>query len=183
METQNIGKKLYQLAHESKTADAVVHALASRERLRHFIDIRRLRYSLKKEGFKIVDDEYTNLWKEWERMGLGSIVRGRIGKDDRFVMNYDMRRVAEASIKGTDLDSKDLRKGVVLKAVSEVKRRGRKPKAVVSQAASVSPVVNSQSFTKVIIALDNNSTLNINLPDNITKDDVRRITNALNQVI
>lgn len=182
METQSVGKKLYKLAHESKTADAVVHALASRERLRHFIDIRRMRYDLKKEGFKIIDSEYMNLWREWEKMGLGSIVRGRIGKDDRFVMNYDMRRVAEASIKGTDLGSEDVKKGVVLKAVAAVtKRRGRKPKAeTLQQTVSL---VNANQSKQVIIGLDNNTIIKIDLPFGITKDDIKRITNTLNQAI
>jgi hypothetical protein len=183
METQNVGKKLYQLAHGNETADAVVHALASRERLRHFIDIRRLKYSLKKDGFKIIDNEYMNLWKEWEKMGLGSIVRGRIGNDDRFVMNYDMRKVAEASMNGTDLSPNDVKKGVVLKAAAKViGKRGRKPKVNTEKPMPIQPVAQTNSM-QLIISLKNDEIVKINLPAGLNKEDIKRITNTLSKVI
>lgn len=112
----NQGQKLKELASKNETNDAVVHALGARMRMREFIDIRNLRYALKREGFKIVDSDFSNLWKEWEKMGIGSVAKGRVSNEDRFVPNYDMRKVAEASLKGTDLsiDDKKPITGVVL---------------------------------------------------------------------
>lgn len=173
------GKKLYELAHNNKTADAVVHALAVRQRLRHFIDMRRMKYDLKKEGFKIEDKHFSRIWKEWEKLGLGTIQPGRTGNDDLFVMNYDMRKVAEASLKGTDLDEGDLKKGIVLNAArtkSEPKKRGRKPKVVTS-------IPISHPAKQVIVGLDNDRVFKIELPEGLTKEDLNRISSTISQSI
>lgn len=102
------GSKLKQVGTSSHTAGAVLLSLAIRDRLRHSVNLAKIKDDLVRSGEKIVDSEYKQTWKDLQDLGMGSLVYGRGGNPDRFDFHRDLRAVGKAAVEGTDTQSVDL---------------------------------------------------------------------------
>ena len=97
------GLKLNALIQNNKTADALAHYFASRQRIRPFTDIKRLNMDLVREKFLINEDDSIEFFKALEKQGLGRYIYSR-KKDGHpcFAWEYSMRKIALAAVNGTD---------------------------------------------------------------------------------
>lgn len=98
------GEMLYKLGHATETHEAVCYALGTRQRVRDFSNINSLKWELRHEGFKIVEADYMQMWKDWQSAGLGVILLGRGKKQNKFIHYYDMRKIAAAALEGKDVE-------------------------------------------------------------------------------
>lgn len=162
------GKLLKRIADANPTAEVVATSLALRERLRHFSDIRRTKMDLIKNGEKIVDNDYKKFWKDLESLGVGSIVYGRKGNPDRFEWHYNLKSVASAVIEGKDLE------------LSRIDfKSAKKPEMIRTPIKLVKPSVTERN---VYIMLRDGISLNLNVPSDLTKNEINLIVRALSQV-
>lgn len=162
------GKLLKQVADANSTAEVVTTSLALRERLRHFSDIRRTKMDLIKNGEKIVDTDYKNFWKNLESLGIGSIIYGRKGNADRFEWHYNLKSVASAAMEGKDLE---------LNKIS--------PKSSELTNLKKAPINLLKPLTKeknVYVLLRDDFSINMNIPNDVTKQEIDLIIKALQQV-
>lgn len=90
--------RLSTLASSNETAAAIFKDSADRRRIRWVTNLPRYAVKLAHKGFKVVDADYENTWKELEAMGVGVIVRGRNGKPDRFKWNYSLKEIGTGAI-------------------------------------------------------------------------------------
>lgn len=90
--------RLSTLASSNETAAAIFKDVSERRRIRWVTNLPRYAVKLAHKGFKVVDVDYENTWKELEAMGVGVIVRGRNGKPDRFKWNYSLKEVGTGAI-------------------------------------------------------------------------------------
>lgn len=160
------GKLLKQVANANSTAGVVATSLALRERLRHFSDIRRTKMGLIKRGEKIVDNDYKKFWKDLEALGVGSIVYGRKGNADRFEWHYNLKRIASAAIDGTDIE------------LNRIEIKDNQPTTKIP-IKLVKPGVTQRN---VYIMLRDGISLNLNVPSDLTKNEIDLIFKALSQV-
>jgi hypothetical protein len=128
------GEMLYKLGHATETHEAVCYALGTRQRVRDFSNINSLKWELRHEGFKIVEADYMQMWKDWQSAGLGVILLGRGKKQNKFIHYYDMRKIAAAALEGKDV---------------EVEVRNENQKAIIQEANTmqlerVAKSINSQ---------------------------------------
>lgn len=92
--------KLKEIAKSSLTAEKTLMLLALRERSKAFSNMKVVRKQLGEMGVTVIDDAYTQLWKDLEAAGVGSIIYGRRGQADRFKWNYSLKSVGSAAIEG-----------------------------------------------------------------------------------
>lgn len=160
------GKQLKELSHKNRTAEVTMTALAVRERNRTFSDIQRTRAKLIKEGEKIVESDYMQLWKDLQDAGVGVIVYGSKKRADRFEWHFSLKQVAKACLEGVDQKSEP--------ATTTVKT----PK-VIRREAAPQPKLSDRL---VFVTLRNNFDVEIKLPFDISKGEVDTICKALNRV-
>lgn len=91
--------ELKNLAEKSDTAGAVFTVLALRERNRTETDLRRLRNELTDEGFKVIPQELTDIFKDLDKMGIGRLMT-KPGQPPRFKWFFGMKEVGKAAVNG-----------------------------------------------------------------------------------
>lgn len=172
--------KLRSICKATHSAEVTITSLAMRERLRHTSDIVRLKTQLVRSGEKIVEEDYMRFWKELEAIGIGSIVYGRKGKADRWEWHYNLKSIAKAVINGSSdavekIDGKKRSKVVVSKMPvrKQVKRETR-------VESHVNTIVRSEKV--IFIPLRSDCDISINLPANITKEELAKINYALQKM-
>jgi len=169
------GNKMKEIASASHTATVTINALANRQRLRHSSDITRLRSQLVRNGEKIVEVDYMKFWKDLEAANVGSIIYGRKNKPDRFKWFYNLKSVAKSAMEGSDEEAKQI-SSPKIQFTSPKKRfiRRRAKTNVVVEAKSEH--VNEKI---ILIPLRANYHLEIKVPANVTKEEIKVIVNSL----
>lgn len=89
---------LKSIAEENATSKAVFGQLSSRVRSRGQINLRKLRYDLLTQGQRIVEEEYVEIFKKLQDLGVGKLISGRHGKPTRFMWNYKLVSIAKAAV-------------------------------------------------------------------------------------
>lgn len=169
------GEKLKKLAHANHTATVTAMALASRERIRNFSDIRRTKAELIRQGEKIVDSDYIQFWKDLEAQGVGSIIYGRRGvKPDKFAWHYSLKAVSKSMIEGEDITVKRFPDAPPL--------RGSSPEQS-SKIQRTAQVGAPEPLTqKVTVVISTNRIIELRVPDNFTKAEAERVATAIRSV-
>jgi hypothetical protein len=176
-------QKLTSIAHSSHTAEVVMVSLGVRERMRPTSDLGRIKKILLRSGERIVDSDYTKLWKDLEAAGVGSIVYGRNGNPDRFHWHYSLKKVAKTALEGPqeedifpiDQPPKEENKAPVEDSKPVKRKRGRPKKKHESVTTTMEKIV--------FIPLRKGVEINIQVPADLTKEDVRLISNALFRIV
>ncbi len=91
-----------EIAKTSGTAHTVLEACSKRERFRERINLKKFKYDLIKAGYKVVDEEFLETFKQLEAAGVGSLIKGRNGNPDRFAWNFNLRDVGAAAFTPND---------------------------------------------------------------------------------
>lgn len=175
METMTLdGSKLKLVCNASHTAEVTMTALALRERDRPFSDITRTRNYLSRSGERVVEGDYMNFWKGLEDLGVGIIVYGRRGKPDRFEWHYSLKKVAKAAIEGTNQSVEKINGKSRTKQPVKVE-----PKTV---AAKKLAKVEAKPSKFIYIPLRQDFNLELNVPADISKQEIEVIGNALRRL-
>lgn len=177
-----LGSMLHKIGHATPTHENVNLALATRERVRGFSNINSLKYELRAMGFKIVDHEYNQYWKDWQAAGLGVISPGKGKKQTKFIHFYDMRKVAQAALEGKDIE-------VVNRQVDAAKVRAENVEAV-AKVLSEAPKTKSEvaapkptpSVNHVFVSIRPSVLIDFTLPHDITPDEIARLREALDRL-
>lgn len=153
------GQLLKKIAHKNATATVTATDLATRERIRVYSDIGRTRSRLIRQGAKIVDNDYMQFWEDLEKAGVGSIVRGRKDKADRFAWHYSLKDVSKSMLDGSDFKSSAPVEKV------ETKETGKSA---------------HEKFTqKVTCVLGTDRVIELKMPDHFTKDEAEAVCTAI----
>lgn len=114
-------KSLQDLAGKNKTANAVLHSWALRDRDRAMVDFYRLKLNLGKEAGNIDDKDFLTFFQELEAQGYGSVIYGRKKKPTSFKMNYSLKSIGSAAVEGKEAPVETPKKRVILrKAVDSI---------------------------------------------------------------
>lgn len=165
------GTELNKIAHSSPTAEITMTALALRQRVRHYSDINRTRNLLMNHGEKIVDSDFQQLFNDLEKAGIGVIIRGRKGKPDRFEWYYSLKSVAKAALNKSDEKVEKIQVKAP-KQVQEPKKNENEPIKTPIQA----------SKREILIPLRPDFYVEIDLPHDVTKDEVAIISRVLQNI-
>jgi hypothetical protein len=98
-------EKLKELA-KNETAEYLFIALALKERVHSETDLVRFRRALVAQGVKVEQEAFMDTFRKLEKLGAGSIIYGRNGKNTRFKWNYSLKKVAMAALEGAPLGAK-----------------------------------------------------------------------------
>ena len=188
------GKMLKEIALKSKTAEIAAYALYMRRRLTRDTDIPRLKYDLIKDGHKVINEDFDQLWDDLQRAGMGVLVHGRNGQPNRFEWFYNMRLVAQAALDGKDYPSSEKpnppdNNTRVARAKVQSKR-GIEPKIKVQQ---ISPVMlqravpqkdtvqntSSSKMQKVYVAMPDGDILPLLVPSDASESQIEAMINKL----
>lgn len=91
-------QELAKLAKKSNAASAIFDDMANRERFRREYNLKRLHKELSEKSKKPIDDkEFLETFKALQAAGLGSLIVGRGGKEDRFIWDYNLKDVARCA--------------------------------------------------------------------------------------
>jgi hypothetical protein len=174
--------KLSELSKSNETATALFTEFANRKRFRWETDLRLQAAKLANKGYKVVDTDYLETWKQLETMGLGSIVYGRNGNSDRFKWRYSLKEVGKAAIAPEsvgEMQPMEEKKVVIAAAPSRKRRsrRGRPPGAKNKHTVSLAPKKSDSSYILTITVKDiDGKHVNINL------DEAFKIADRVNQL-
>lgn len=159
----NMNKEtLKKIAGKSGTAEAVFTVLGARERARTDIDLRRLRNELVSEGFKTVPAEFTAVFEDLAKAGLGELRRQK-GKPARFAFYVNPIEVGKLGIDGRPAKPQ-------LSAVKEAE----KVIEPVEQAES------SQPGLRVVAAmLGRGRSAEIKIPENLSKQEAHFLADTI----
>jgi hypothetical protein len=156
-------KTLKDITHKNRTAEVTMTALALRERIRTFSDIPRTRAKLIKEGEKIVEADYIQLWKDLQAAGVGVIVNGQRNRPGRFEWHFSLKDVAAIALED-----------------KTAKAAATQPKAERPKLKEAAPVAKAERL--VYVSLRPGFDLAIKLPGDVTAKEIQTITNALSKV-
>ncbi len=106
------GKKLNEIFNATPTSRAVLKYLLNRDRDRTFIDIRRLHLKIVQEH-RIVEQDWDQLWTDLMKNKVGSFVVGRRKQPSRFILDYSLKKFAEAAKEGRDLEIQRVSKRII----------------------------------------------------------------------
>lgn len=101
-------EKLKELAKSCMTSNAVFSELAARLRWRQTTDMRMLRRAILKKGVRVNDTDYTNTFRQLEKLGIGKILKGYHGHSDKFQWQYSLKDVAKIGLEGKSSPAKEL---------------------------------------------------------------------------
>lgn len=172
--------KLRSICKATHSAEVTITSLAMRERLRHTSDIVRLKTQLVRSGEKIVEEDYMRFWKELEAIGIGSIVYGRKGKADRWEWHYNLKSIAKAVIDGSTDAVEKIEGKKRSKVASKMPVRNQQVKRESRIENHVKAIVKSEKI--IFIPLRSDCDISINLPANITKEELAKINYALQKM-
>lgn len=119
METMKI-ETLKEIGNSNDTAKAVFSEWASRKRIRTELNVNRLIIKLAHKG-KVVPEEVYETLKKLEDAGVGSLIHGRAGKEDRFKVYYSLKQI------GTAVADPSSDNPIEKLSVPEKRGRGRPP--------------------------------------------------------
>jgi len=165
------------LADTSETAEAMLLSFATRERHTNKTDFTRHKTALRREGFRIVDEDYENTMRLMQEIGAGSVVypRGRSKKPPRFVWNVNMKAFARMAF-DENLISVKLKEKDTLKQNRKAKvkpaRRGR-PRKQKQEAAAPS------QYHVFYIHLSGNRVVEVKAPDDIDATEIGAVSTVL----
>lgn len=95
--------ELSKLSKKTPALVAIFDDMGNRERFRREYNLKRLHKELNEGSKKTIEySEFINGFKDMEEAGLGSLVIGRGGKEDRWLFNYNLKdiyRCAKGEIK------------------------------------------------------------------------------------
>lgn len=176
------GSRLKKIFNQSDTAKMVLESLSERVRARPEISPIRLKIKLMHEG-KIVDmKDYTDLWENLAKAGVGVLVRGRRGGPNRFIFNYGLKAVAKAAMEGRQTELQRIKaksKGKKMPKKKETKEPAMvatpKKSEPVSKKTEVAPVI---AQTKILIPFRGGS-IPIVFPSDVTKEEIRSVADTL----
>lgn len=154
------------IASETPTAANVFNNLAGRKRHRQETDIGRYRMALIREGVKIADGDYMNVWKKLQEAGAGTLIIGRHGNPDRFKWNYSVKDVGKLATDG----------GIDL-APAEEKTEEKKPQR---RRAKEKEEVKREKVLYVPIRGDKG--IQIELPGDFSEEEAELLSNALKTI-
>lgn len=172
-------EKVKAICNASHTAEVVITSLGMRERLRLNSDIMRLKTQLVRGGEKIVDEDYLQFWKDLEIAGIGKIALGRKGgKPVRFTWYCNLKDFAKVAIEGKNIDLQYIETKNQVKSAKSQKPLIDKPlvekPAVLAEFKSIDVPELS-----VYVQFRADYGLKINLPKNVTKDELEIIGRAI----
>ncbi len=130
---------LSKIAKKNGTSEAVFSVIALRERNRQETNLRRLRDELLAEGFKVVPNEFTAIFRDLAKAGIGDLVSEK-GKPAKFRWNFAMKDIGKIGIEtpaGIKVDNKPVK---VYSGTQEGKKMDTKAKRaneVVNRIAAI----------------------------------------------
>jgi hypothetical protein len=102
MQMEKVMTELKVIAHANPTAEAVFTALALKERSRAATDLQRFRLNyLEKQGFKVDEAQYVQVFEALHKLGLGKVERSSRGNARRFNWIYTSKSIGQAGLEGT----------------------------------------------------------------------------------
>jgi hypothetical protein len=172
------GNKLAGVMNSTETSKVVLNELVKRKRIRHFIDLNRLRLTLVRSGNKIVNSDFISTFKDLASLGLGKLIQGRDDKILRFEFFTSLMDIAKCAAEGKDLEFTPLDgKGLTPKVKG---KRGRPRKTVVtSEVIKTSTPTTVEAGNLLVIPLRTNSFIRIQVPSNLNKQEAEFISKAI----
>lgn len=85
------------IVNKSETAEGFFTLLASRERCKARLDLRRIRQDMLAEGFKVVPEEFDETFRELAAAGMGKYIR-KAGQPPRFQWSFSARDIATIAL-------------------------------------------------------------------------------------
>lgn len=170
--------RLQKLGKSNDTAERVVSFLASRERNRDFLDLRRLKTSLMRDGERIIEEEYMEFFEQLEAEGVGSIIRSRLGRPSKFVLNYSIKDVFKLMHDGsTSGKLKRLGPSTKRKLAPELDGEELDDSTIVSEN-NLEPLTQ-----KVTFVLSSTRVVELRIPDEVTAQEIESIVTGLKSVV
>lgn len=154
-------EKLRTIANSTPTAETVILSLATRERDRSELNLQRMKTQLLKSGEKVVDKDFAQLWLDLQSAGIGHVVMKK-GKPNRFDWSYSIKQIARSLINNTPIELSRVESKAVIKP-----KRVPKPEA---------PQV---VIRRVFVQLKDNVSVQMAIPENITKAEFANLVKAL----
>jgi hypothetical protein len=148
------------IATETPTAVNLFENFAGRQRHRQETNIGRYRMALIREGVKIADEEYIEVWKKLQDAGVGTLIIGRHGNPDRFKWNYSVKDVGRIA-KGEEVSTK-----------TEKEEKKTKKQRVKSDDKSKPEKI-------LYVAITPNKAIKIDLPENFSEEEADLLANVL----
>ena len=93
------------IAKSSDVSMQIFKHLSERKKVRKEINLGNLILTLLSQGKRFDLDSFYKTWKEMESKGLGTLVYGRNGKSDRFLVNYNLKLLGEAGVHGKPVEA------------------------------------------------------------------------------
>lgn len=142
------------IAEKNDTALNVFGILAQRQRYRKDTNLDKLRDQMRKEGMKLVDDDFKDLFVQLKKAGIGHLVTGP-RKEPRFKWYYNLKDVAKSAIMNTPLTTDSAFRKTPGRPIGSIKvpqlptnAQVPAPKPAVGSITAQTPTVN------ITIALD-----------------------------
>lgn len=182
METMKLNQEqVKNVTDANATATATMIVLGFRERARSVTNLGRIKAQLLEMKENVVDKDYFQFWRGLEEAGAGSIILGRRGKQTRFQWNYSLKDVARGAIEGHEEEIKKIA-GKKLKTEVPKKKLGRpfkiaEPSKTVPAQEMLKPT--KQEVLVYRIPLRPNYTIQIDLPQDVTPEEIERIKSSL----
>lgn len=150
---------LQQIAQSTPTAQLVFTALS--QRLRHRsepMSLARFKRIIRKQGARIIEDDYYTVFEELSKQGFGSIVRGRGRRPIRFIWNKKLTDIADsAKIDRT-------------KSLSELSKS-------LSVSRTESNVIKETQLRTLIVFVMHGKSIKIECSDELTKEEKLEVSN------
>lgn len=171
------GSNLKSFANRNRTFEIVTTYLALRERDRQVLNVDRIYSNLKKDGEKIVEQDYFDFWKGMDESGIGTYIKGRGINPNTFTSKYSLKTIAQAALTGTNVKPSQMIQNKEKKAVTKVpKKRGRKPGFKVVKKPNRHMVRTEQVLA---IRLRPNFSVEVRLPQDLTPVEAKAMCRSL----
>jgi hypothetical protein len=100
------GPALKAKANKNRELMTLFHYGVQRGRNREVTDIEQLRIGIQRRGGESLDPvKWAEAFKILEDMGMGALIIGRRGKNNRFRWNYSLKAIGTAAMNGTRLNA------------------------------------------------------------------------------
>lgn len=160
--------KVKKVTNASRTATVTMILLGFKQRAQASTNIIALRERMTEMKEYVAGRDYMDFWRGLEEAGAGNIILGRRGKPTRFEWAYSLRQIAKFAIEGKDTDIERV-----------ASRSGRR--LVVPQTYR-RPTLSSNRVERLVysIPIRPDYTLEVNLPADISKEELEKIKNSFN---
>lgn len=165
------------ITNKTHTSTVTMLLLALRARDRDTTNLNAMKDKLIRMGEKVVEEHYEAFWQGLHEAGVGTFVRGRRGRPDRFKWNYSIKVVARAAIEGREELVKVLNERNTVRKAKQVTRQTKpRVKRTYNKKSLNGSVAKKRLYS---VSLSNGRMVDIIIDGIASSADMRKIKSAL----